>query len=212
MKILTSGFDKEFPTKLASKFNEIIINNNLFVFVASDFNNAVNTDKYFNNILSMFCKSGIIFQRSVVIDNRMKTYDAEKMIKSADVIWLAGGDSPKQYASIKNMNLDLALQNCTAVLIGMSAGSINMAKISVCTVTSGHDKQSVYSGLGLVNISVEPHFDKNNISKELLDLSQHHHLIGVCDNAAIICSNDNYEIIGDVYSIKDGVIKSIKTI
>lgn len=45
-----------------------------------------------------------------------------------------------------------------------------MAKTAVCTLTCEHDELKIYDALGLV--SVEPHFDKDNFSEELLKISE----------------------------------------
>lgn len=58
------------------------------------------------------------------------------------------------------------------VIIGMSAGSINLAETAICTISCKHAKQEIYHGLGCVNITVEPHFVRSQLSKELLELSE----------------------------------------
>lgn len=83
----------------------------------------------------------------------------------------------------------------------MSAGSINMAKTAVCTLTCEHDKLEIYEGLGLVEFSVEPHFDKDNITDELLVLSEEYPLYGICDDSAIISTEGSTSYIGHIFFI-----------
>ena len=45
-----------------------------------------------------------------------------------------------------------------------------------------------YSGLGCVDISVEPHFVRGNVSEELLALSEEYKIYGLCDDGLIVCS------------------------
>jgi len=67
--------------------------------------------------------------------------------------------------------------------------------------TCEHYKLEIYEALGLVEFSIEPHLDKDNITDELLVLSEKYLLYGICDNGAIICTEDNISYIGDVFLI-----------
>ena len=91
----------------------------------------------------------------------------------------------------------------------MSAGSINMTKTAVCTLTCEHDELKIYEALGLVEFSVEPHFDKDNITEELLMISEKYPLYGICDDGAIICTDDNTSFIGDVFLINKGYVTQL---
>jgi dipeptidase E len=55
--------------------------------------------------------------------------------------------------------------------------------------------------LGLVELSVEPHLDMDHVSEELLELSEEYPLYGICDDSAIICTENNTSYIGDVFLI-----------
>ena len=76
-----------------------------------------------------------------------------------------------------------------------------MTKTAVCTLTCEHDKLEIYEALGLVEFSVEPHLDKDNITDELLVLSEKYPLYGICDDGAILCTENNTLYIGDVFLI-----------
>lgn len=52
-----------------------------------------------------------------------------------------------------------------------------------------------------MEFSIEPHLDINNIAEELLMLSEKYPLYGICDDGAIICTEDNTSYIGDVFLI-----------
>jgi len=87
----------------------------------------------------------------------------------------------------------------------MSAGSINMAKTAICV----HDKIEIYQALGLVDISVKPHFNINENIDELLKISHEYLIYGICDDSVIICNKDKRTYIGDVYLINQGVFSKI---
>ena len=95
------------------------------------------------------------------------------------------------------------------VIIGMSAGSINLARTAICTLSCGHTKQEIYKGLGCVNISVEPHFVRSTVSQELLDLSAKYTIYGLCDDSMIIYTDDTVEFYGEIYKLCSGSIEKI---
>ena len=70
-------------------------------------------------------------------------------------------------------------------------------------------RDNFWKFIGLVEISVEPHFNKDNISDELIVLSEEYPLYGVCDDSAIICTKDNTLYIGDVFLINNRHIRKL---
>jgi len=154
----------------------------------------------------MFSDCGITFSSVKVIDGRMSKETAQDIVRNADVLWLAGGDTPTQFAYLESYGLIPCIREQKGVIIGMSAGSINMTKTAVCTLTCEHDELKIYEALGLVEFSVEPHLDKNNITEELLLLSEKYPLYGICDDGAIICAEDNTLYIGEVFLIDKGQV------
>ncbi len=207
IKILTSGFSNGFTEDLSDLLKQYIKTSKNFVFVASEFENIYDkTDWYCKHFLKMFSDCGITFGSVNVIDSRISKEIAQDIVRNADVLWLAGGDTPTQFAYIELYGLIPYIKEHKGVIIGMSAGSINMAKTAVCTLTCEHNKLEIYEALGLVEFSVEPHLDKDNISNELLVLSEEYPLYGVCDDSAIICTKDNTLYIGDVFLINNRYI------
>ena len=210
VKILTSGFPNGFPNKFSELLNTCLKTGMNFVFVASEFENIhEKTDWYCNNFLKMFSDCGITFKSVNVIDGRISKETAQEMIRRADVLWLAGGDTPTQFAYLESYGLIECIREHKGVIIGMSAGSINMTKTAVCTVTCGHTELKIYEGLGLVSFSVEPHFDRDNISEELLVLSEKYPLYGICDEGAIVCREESISYIGDVFFINKGEVTQV---
>lgn len=203
VKILTSGFPNGFPDDFSRLLKTYIKASKKFVFVASEFDIIYEkTDWYCNHFLKMFSDCGITFESVTVIDSRISRETAQDTVKNADVIWLAGGDTPTQFSYLESYGLVPCIREQKGVIIGMSAGSINMAKTAVCTLTCEHDELKIYEALGLVEFSVEPHLNKENISDELLFLSEKYPLYGICDDSAIICTEDNTLFIGDIFIIE----------
>ncbi len=211
VKILTSGFSEGFPEAFINVLKTYIQSGSNFVFVASEFENIYErTDWYCEQFIKMFSDCGIIFDHVKVIDNRTSKESAQIAVRNADVIWLAGGDTPTQFAYIESYGLIPCLREHNGVIIGMSAGSINMAKTAVCTLTCEHSELVIYDALGLVDFSVEPHLDKSNIAEELLLLSEKYPLYGICDDGAIVCTEKETLYIGDVFLIDNRHVTQLR--
>ena len=208
--ILTSMFPNGFHAQAAEVFRQKISKRNKFAFVASEFEHLhEKTDKYFHFFLNMFEAVGIHFEEAYVVDGRMNAEEAQRKVAEADVVWLSGGDTPTQFGYFQKYGLDKALREHDGVMIGMSAGTINMAKTAICTLSCGHYKQEIYNGLGCVDVSVEPHFVRDNVSEELLALSEEYTIYGLCDDGLIVCSGETVEFYGEVYRISNRTVDRI---
>ena len=208
--ILTSMFPNGFNDQTAEILRSKIDKRKKFAFIASEFqNNHEKTEKYFHFFLDMFEKANIIFEEKYIIDGKLSQEKAQALVAEADVIWLSGGNTPVAFQYLHEYGLDSVIKQHRGIIIGMSAGSINMAKTAICTLSCGHAEQKIYPGLGCVDISVEPHFIRSELSKELLDLSAKYTIYGLCDNSFIICSGENIEYYGEVYIIRHGKVEVV---
>ena len=203
--ILTSMFPNGFNAEQCKLFRTLLTERRKFAFIASEFEKMhEKTEKYFHFFLKMFRESGISFDEAYVVDGRMTVAEAQKALTEADVVWLSGGNTPVEFAYMKKYGLDTILKQHEGVVIGMSAGSINMAKNAICTLACGHAKQEIYEGLGFVDFSVEPHFVREKLSEELLELSKEYLIYGLCDDSIIVSKDGQISVYGEVYCIKDG--------
>ena len=208
--ILTSWFPNGFNNEIAQLMKKFIKRRTKFAFIASEFEkNHEKTDQYFEEVLELFQNIGIDFEKSYVVDGRMEKEMAKDVVRAADVVWLSGGDTPTEYQYLLKYELIDILREHSGMIIGMSAGSINLTKMAICTLACGHDKQEMYEGIGCVEFSVEPHFNVNKVSKELLELSKQYIIYGLCDESLILCEGKTIIFLGEVYQIIDGTVKQI---
>lgn len=201
VSILTSGFPNGFTDEFIKCIKEYYCNKGSFVFVASDFEEHSKTDKYVGIFLNMFENNGITFEKVHVVDNRVTKEEAMKYIENAEIIWLSGGDTLKQISHLKDYSLIPALRNREGITIGMSAGSINMAKKVVLAKDENDNipELSIYDGIGLVDINIEPHLDSASEEhlKEIYEASMYSTIYGIYDNTFIKVVSDTIEIYGD---------------
>lgn len=209
--ILTSMFPKGFNDEISELFRQRIIKRNRFAFVASEFEKTPEkTDYYFGFFLKMFEEKNIHFEDAYVVDGRMTAKEAQDAVAKADVVWLSGGDTPTQFNYLREYGLCNVIKSHDGVIIGMSAGSINLARTAICTVSCGHDRQEIYSALGCADISVEPHFVRTAVSDEVTELSDKHVIYGLCDDSVIVCTDGNTEFFGEIYRLSRGNIERVQ--
>ena len=91
----------------------------------------------------------------------------------------------------------------------MSAGAINMAIISICSITCEHTEQKIYEGLVLVDILLEPHLNVGGITEELLELSMLYPIYGMYDESVVICNDEETTYIGKIVLIDKGRVTEI---
>lgn len=95
------------------------------------------------------------------------------------------------------------------VLLGLSAGSMNLGKIGYYSKDEDYDKTFFYEGLGITSTIIEPHFDINNTSQveEIINSSSKHKIIGLPNDSCIVIKDNNIEYINDYYVAEKGKIK-----
>lgn len=189
---------------IADDFRKDIKHYKSIVFIASNPSVREVTDKYVEMYLGWFEKIGIHFENKVILDNHLENKDMIKAITNASLIYLMGGTTPLQMKFLKENQLIDAIKQVDSVVMGLSAGAINMANQSILTISSGHEKQEFYKGIGLVDLSVEPHFRLDNFNDELKELSYKYLIHAICDESAIIIRGNQYSYYGDVFLLKDG--------
>lgn len=130
------------------------------------------------------------------------------IINKSDIIHLMGGDPFKQLEILRKIDCKKLFKN--KILIGVSAGSMNMAIKGYYSNDKDYPKTWFYDGIGLVDITIDPHFDINNLEwvNENKKYSYIHEIVGLPNESAIIIdNNDSINYIGEYYVFCDGEIK-----
>ncbi len=203
---LTSAFCEGFPEEFMAALRPFLPENPSFVFVASDFSGHEKSEKYCALFLRWFAEQGVAFSKTAVVDFSISREEAKKSIEDADVVWLSGGDTLLQISQIKEYGLIKPLQARSGVTIGMSAGSINMARQVVLAKDESDNipQLSVYDGVGLVDVNIEPHVNgagPEHIA-EILEASKLAPIYGLYDGSFLLETEGKIQIFGkyDLYS------------
>jgi Peptidase E len=187
------------------------------LFFASNSNMPEITDSYGNLTFESFQKSGIGFDELVIVDGRFGG-NLEDEIRSADLIFLAGGHTETQMKYFEKIGLRDFLRSYNGVIIGQSAGALNLAYEVVCSPEYEEEilENHYWQGLELSRINIEPHFVLNvhedldlQLREELLKMSFKHTLYAICDGSHVFDDGESVKIYGEAYILKNGEIIKI---
>ena len=115
------------------------------------------------DIFQIFAQEGMAFSHYAVLDGN-NMYEAKKLVMESDLIVLAGGHVPTQNAFFHRIRLRELLKAYDGVVLGISAGSMNMADIVYAQPEeageTAPDYEKFIPGLGLTTCNVLPHYQK----------------------------------------------------
>lgn len=120
------------------------------------------TDRMAWELREIFEHADLAFSHFEVLDRRTHP-QAARMLREANFIILCGGHVPTENRFFQELRLRQRLQNFDGVMMGISAGSMNMAHIVYSSPElEGESLDPNYKlylrGLGLTRINILPHF------------------------------------------------------
>ena len=124
-----SGFPtRHFPDNIVERLKKELTVRESLVFVSAWPSEYERNDDDSAGMHGMFEECNIPFKRYCVIDNRTDTLDAKRLIQEASCIFLMGGHAVQQFQLICEKGIVEDIRRSSAVILGVSAGSSNMAK------------------------------------------------------------------------------------
>ena len=203
-----SGFpNRRFPCEIAERLREELLVFDSFVCVSAWPADHERNDIDLTNMHGLFEEYNMPFARKYVIDNRTEIAHAARWIREASCVFLMGGYPKLQLELMRDLDLDSAIRNADAAVLGLSAGSINMAERSLDTKES----PVPYDGLGLADITVKPHFEPKNrqVLSTLLQISMELPICAMEDDSAIFVAGDNVSFTGQIHWVSKGKIRPL---
>lgn len=206
-------------------FIEIIKNNlenfNKLVFICNESFDYSMNDNSAKMLKKAFEKVGINFKTLEVLDER-NAKNIDKVLENASVIYLQGGKIEIQAKFLEKYNAKKYLKNSNALIIGQSAGSMNLAGKVYNYPETDEEKNlpKFYTGLGLTNINIIPHFNLetgnvlftgsfNLLEDYFLKDSFLLHLLAFNDGSFIFIKENENIMCGEAYKIENGKIEKI---
>ena len=206
-------FNTFFPEKLGKVLQEDITDRKSLVMVSSnpDFFEDVGAAER-----SWLDQAGIKFDKYHLLNYEVQKEDAHMLIQNASVIFLLGGNTLKQKEFLIEYELPDLIKKSSAVVMGASAGAINMSVKWLCTKNFGYEVEisSVYDGIGLDDFSVLSHFDLENnmelVQDELSALSKEFNIYASNKDCALRVKGEKIDILGNVYLISHSKIQKLE--
>lgn len=144
-----------------------------------------------------------------LIDGRTSQDEGIKLLQNADIIYLQGGDPFVQLKYIKDNGYDLFLKSYRGIVLGVSAGTMNLGKIAFYSKDDDYPETFFYNALGLTNLTIDPHFDINDKDRvdDVIKNSMEHKVIGLPDYSVIVIDEKgNVKEFGNNYVFENGTL------
>ncbi|MBB5180249.1 cyanophycinase [Planomicrobium koreense] len=159
--------------------------------------------------------AGITFDEYQLINFHVQKEDAHSLLENASVIFLLGGNTMEQNRFLMDYELAEPIKKSKAIVMGASAGAINMSAKWLCSKNFGYDVEtsSFYDGIALNDFSVLSHFDLENnmalVQEELSFLSKEMKVYASNKDCALRTKGDKIDILGNVYLISNSGIQKM---
>ena len=209
---LFSGFPTHhFTDEIAQVLRENLPRRESLVFISAWPEDYARNDDDSDGMHEMFAERGMAFTRRYVIDRRTSAAEAVKQIRAADCIFLMGGDPVLQMALIRDLGLVPELLSSSAVILGVSAGSMNMGRYAADV----WETKKLYEGIGLTDIVMKGHYAEDAwFIPVLKELSMTCPVVAMEDESAIFIKGDAFWKIGNIHwidygEIRDGVLLDV---
>ena len=205
------GFFSGFPThhftdEITNILREELTVRDRLVFISAWPDDFVQNDDDSDGMHEMFVERDMPFKRHNVIDHRTTADEAIELIYGASCIFLMGGNATLQIQLMRNKGILDAIRQSNAVILGVSAGAMNMGKHTVDI----YESLKPYEGLGFADITVKAHYP---LEEELLQkVKQVSMELPVClmeNESAIFVKQDCIMQIGRIHLMVNGEIHSL---
>jgi len=225
--ITSSPYIEGAPRALLSNANEfvdriraVLPRNPRVVFVCSNPEDHEGTCRFAAETCNAFLEAGISFSSYDVLTG-ITASRAYAMISHSDLVVLSGGHVPTQNAFFRKIRLRHLLKKYNGVVMGISAGSMNMP--GIVYVQPEEDGESIdpeyqrfAPGLGLTHVNICPHYQK--VKDRMLDGqrlfeditygdSYGNTFYALPDNSYFYQDEDGLLLCGQAWRIRDGILE-----
>ena len=201
-----SGFpDRRFTDEIARHLEQDLPVRRRIVFITACPEDYQPNDEDSAGMHGMFTEYGIGFDRFCVVDNRTDPAKAQEWAREADCFFLMGGGvCAEQLQLIREKGIYDIIRNGPAMVLGVSAGSMNMGK----TTVDIWESLVPYEGLGFADITMIGHFSYHDMKRLRLmkEVSMERPVCAMEDESAIFIRNGKVDIIGIIHKIEKGEI------
>lgn len=188
------------------------------LFICSDPDDRGNTCRWGADTAFAFAEAGMAFSCYHILDGFNMGY-AGSLVENSDLILLAGGHVPTQNAFFQEAGLREFLGSFDGVVMGISAGSMNMADDAYIQPEEPGESSPEFTrfclGLGLTDVNIVPHYQK--VKDNILDGKRLYEDITYADSfghsffalpdGSYIYQEDTPILCGRGYRIRNGILE-----
>ncbi|MDH6373978.1 hypothetical protein M2444_005821 [Paenibacillus sp. PastF-3] len=210
-----SWFNNFFPEKLVHYLQEDIQDRKSLVMISADPSGYTGEQINFGDVSewTWLNQANIIFEEYHFIDYRMQKEDARRLIQNASVIFLCGGYPVLQNDFLADYELSDVIKNSNAVIMGASAGALNMAaKWLSLNNPDEAETSTIYDGIGFDYFAYESHSQRDYatfVQGYLFPLSEEIDVYAAEQESAIRVKDGKIEIMGPLYLISRSKIQKL---
>ena len=128
--------------------------------------------------------------------------DIDELFDQSGLIYLPGGHTETLIDEMWLRGLDSRISEFGGVLAGNLAGNYAMCN-DYLKLRDG-EQPKIIPAFGLANLWTKAHYE-DKFDKDLLELSRGRYIVGLANNSAIIYTDDEYKMIGDVWVFNEGL-------
>lgn len=152
---------------------------------------------------NMFAERNMPFVKHSVIDKRTEADEAVRLIREASCIFLMGGNATLQLDLMSRKGILDEIRRSSAVILGVSAGSMNMGT----KVVDIYESLTPYEGLGFADLTIKAHYPlEEELLKVVKQVSMELPVCLMTDESAIFMKKDSVMQIGKIYRMVKGEI------
>lgn len=211
-----SWFNHFLPEKLVHCLHKDIHDRQSLVMISANPSDDTGEEVNFDEISewTWLYQANLIFDEYHYIDYRMQKEEARRFIQGASVIFLCGGDPILQNEFMAEYELSDVIRNSNAVILGASAGAINMAAkwLHVDNTDDDVATGTIYDGMGVDHFAYESHAKRDYatfVQGYLFPLSEEIDVYAAEQESAIRVQNGKLDIMGPVYLISRSKIQRL---
>lgn len=224
--VTSSFFIDGAPRAILSNANEfvdrirgVLPTNPRALFVCSDPDDHDGTCRFAAETTAAFAEQGMAFSSYQVLDWTTASH-AYGLIQHSDVIFLSGGHVPTQNAFFRKIRLRHMLRNFQGTVVGISAGSMNMADVVYAQPEAPGETDPNFEiflpGLGLTWVNILPHcqkamhymLDGKRLYEDITyPQSMGHTFFSLPDGSYFYQDEDGLLLCGKSYRLRDGILE-----
>ncbi|MGN0213478.1 MAG: Type 1 glutamine amidotransferase-like domain-containing protein [Muribaculaceae bacterium] len=193
------------------------------VFVTTYPDNAPWSEHCSNCMRKALEDAGIKFEKYTLLDRRTAD-NARRIIAESDFVILGGGHVPSQNAFLKEVGMTSLLKNYKGVVMGISAGSMNCARVVYAMPEEdGEATDPRYKrflpGLGITEVQILPHYYLYKNSQTggkhafrdlaMPDSRQGRRFYAFPDGTYLFGQNGVEQIYGEFFVVENGVMRKV---